>query len=375
MTSVSTPDRLAPAGEPASTGGPRRPWPVGRPSARRRSVLVLSVLAVLLVAGAVVSAMVGQLDVGARGVSGAILERIGISTAWAPDRLMADAIWFIRMPRVVMCLVVGAALAVAGAVMQAVFGNPLAEPGVVGVSAGAALGAAVAIALGFTAAGGGGIAVMAFLGGLVATLFVYATARSEGRTEVVTLLLTGIAVNAFAGAGLALVLFSADTASREQIVFWQLGSINGTRWIEVAIAAAVTLPGVVVALTAARRYDLLALGERTASHLGVRVERLRIGSIVLVALMTGAAVAFTGIVAFIGLVAPHVMRMLLGPGHRLLLIGSAVGGAVLIVWADILARTVIAGADLPLGLFTAAIGGPFFLHLVRRARSRAGGWA
>lgn len=338
-------------------------------------MLILSVLTILLVAGAVLSALVGQLDVGARGVSGAVLERIGVSTPWRPDQLTADAIWFIRVPRVVMCLVVGAALAVAGAVMQAVFANPLAEPGVVGVSAGAALGAAVAIALGFTAAGGGGIAVMAFLGGLVATLFVYATARSGGRTEVVTLLLTGIAVNAFAGAGLALVLFSADTASREQIVFWQLGSINGTRWVEVAIAAAVTVPGVLVALTAARRYDLLALGERTASHLGVRVERLRIGSIVLVALMTGVAVAFTGIVAFIGLVAPHVIRMLLGPGHHLLLIGSAVGGAVLIVWADILARTVIAGADLPLGLFTAAIGGPFFLHLVRRARTQAGGWA
>ncbi len=338
-------------------------------------MLVLSALAVLLVTGAVVSAMVGQLDVGVRGVSGAVLDRLGMSTAWAPDQLMSDAIWFIRMPRVVMCLVVGAALAVAGAVMQAVFGNPLAEPGVVGVSAGAALGAAVAIALGLTAAGGGGIAVLAFLGGLVATLFVYATARSQGRTEVVTLLLTGIAVNAFAGAGLALVLFSADTASREQIVFWQLGSINGTRWIEVMIAAVVTVPGLIIALTAARRYDLLALGERTAGHLGVRVERLRIGSIVLVALMTGAAVAFTGVVAFIGLVAPHVMRMLLGPGHRLLLIGSALGGAVLIVWADILARTVIAGSDLPLGLFTAAIGGPFFLHLVRRARSQAGGWA
>jgi iron complex transport system permease protein len=347
---------------------PRRPV-VGR------ATLVLGGLVVLLVAGVLVSAGVGQLGVGARGVTGALLDRVGVSTSWRPDAMVADAIWFIRVPRIAMCVVVGTALAVAGAVMQAVFGNPLAEPGVVGVSAGAALGAAIAIAAGLTAMGGGGIALLAFLGGLGATLFVYATARSRGRTEVVTLLLTGIAVNAFAGAGLALVLFSTDTASREQIVFWQLGSINGTRWVEVVIAASVTLPGVVVALLAARRYDVLALGERTAAHLGIRVERLRILSIVMVALLTGAAVAFTGIVAFVGLVAPHVMRMLLGPGHRLLLVGSAAGGAALIVWADVLARTIVAGADLPLGLFTSVIGGPFFLHLVRRARSRAGGWA
>jgi iron complex transport system permease protein len=336
---------------------------------------VLGGLGVALVLGVLVSSTVGQLDVGIRGVIGALLDRVGLETAWRPDELVRDAIWFIRAPRVVMCVVVGAALAVAGAVMQAVFGNPLAEPGVVGVSAGAALGAAVAIAAGLTAAGGGGIAALAFLGGLASTLFVYATARSQGRTEVVTLLLTGIAVNAFAGAGLALVLFVSDTASREQIVFWQLGSINGTRWVEVAIAGPVAVLGVVAALAAARRYDLLALGERTAAHLGVRVELLRIGSIVLVALMTGAAVAFTGIVAFVGLVVPHVMRMLLGPAHRRVLVASAIGGAVLVVWADVLARTIVAGADLPLGLFTSVVGGPFFLHLVRRARTRAGGWA
>lgn len=349
--------------------------PAARWAAPARSTSVLVVLGALLLVGIVTSAAIGQLDVEARGVVGAVLGRAGIATGWQPEPFVGDAIWFIRIPRVVMGVVIGIALAVAGAVMQAVFGNPLAEPGVVGVSAGAALGAAIAIATGLTAAGGSGVAVLAFFGGLAATLLVYGAARSQGRTEVVTLLLTGIAVNAFAGAGLALVLFTTSTASREQIIFWQLGSINGTRWVEVGIAAAVTIPAVVLALTAARRYDLLALGERAAGHLGVRVELLRICSIVLVALLTGAAVAFAGIVVFVGLVAPHVMRMLLGPAHRLLLVGSALGGAALIVWADVLARVVVAGADLPLGLFTSVLGGPFFLHLVRRARSQAGGWA
>lgn len=342
---------------------------------RRAPSAVIAVMSGLLVLGVLAAATVGQLDVTPAGVVGSILDRIGVETAWRPEPLLGEALWFIRFPRIAMCIAVGAALAVAGAVMQAVFGNPLAEPGVVGVSAGAALGAAIAIAAGLTFAGGWAVAVMAFVGGLVATLFVYTTARREGRTEVVTLLLTGIAVNAFAGAGLALVLFAGDTTSREQIVFWQLGSMNGSRWPEVLIVAVVMLGGVAFAVLAARQYDLLALGERSAAHLGVRVERLRIASVVVVALLTGAAVAFVGIVAFVGLVVPHVVRMLVGPSHTTLVVGSAVAGAVLLVWADVLARTLVAGADLPIGLLTSAVGGPFFLHLVRRARSRAGGWA
>lgn len=343
---------------------------------RTRTVVVVALLVAALAVGLVVSALVGQLDVSARGVVGAVLDRVGVQTAWRPQEdLLVDALWYVRFPRVVMCVVVGAALAVAGAMMQAVFGNPLAEPGVVGVSVGAALGAAVAIATGVSVGGGWTVALLAFLGGLAATVFVYSTARSEGRTEVVTLLLTGIAVNAFAGAGLALVLFAGDTGSREQIVFWQLGSMNGSRWSEVLVVAIVTVPSVVFALAVARRYDLLALGERSASHLGVRVERLRIASIGVMALLTGAAVAFTGIIAFVGLVVPHAVRMVLGPAHRTLLLGSVLAGAVLLVWADVLARTLVQGADLPIGLLTSVVGGPFFLHLVRRARTRAGGWA
>ena len=306
---------------------------------------------------------------------GTLLDRVGIDSAWRPDDLTADAIWFIRMPRVAMSLLVGLCLAVAGVMMQAVFGNPLAEPGVVGVSAGAALGAAVAIAAGWEFGGGWGIALCAFVAGLAATAFVYSTARREGRTEVVTLLLTGIAVNAFAGAGLALVLFAGDTTSREQIVFWQLGSINGTRWIEVLPVVIIALGGTAFAVWAARRYDVLALGERSALHLGVDVERLRIASMVVIALLTSVAVAFTGIIAFVGLVIPHMMRMVVGPRHGVLIVASALAGAVLLIWCDVLARTAVGGADLPIGLMTSLVGGPFFLHLVRRARSRSGGWA
>ena len=288
---------------------------------------------------------------------------------------MESTLWFVRFPRILMGLLVGAALAVAGAVMQAIFGNPLAEPGVVGVSSGAALGAATAIVLGASVLGGAGIAVFAFLGALLETLLVDVVSRAGGRTEVVTLLLTGIAINAFAQAGIAFVLFVADTASREQIVFWQLGSIAGSLWSQVAIVAAVGVAGVIAAILLAQRLDLLALGERNARHLGVNVERLRLVSIVLVALLTGVAVAFTGIIAFVGLVVPHIIRMIIGPAHRGLIVASAVGGGALLVLADLLTRTMVAGAELPIGMLTSLIGGPFFFYLLWRQRRRSGGWA
>lgn len=340
-----------------------------------RRVAVFTGLTVLLIAGTIASVTVGQLEVSVREVLGTALHVVGVDTGWRPDESIIErSLTFIRFPRVVMSLLVGAALAISGVVMQAIFGNPLAEPGVVGVSAGAALGAAVAIATGISVAGGWSVAALAFVGGMVATIFVYATARNQGRTEVVTLLLTGIAVNAFAGAGLALVLFAGDSSAREQIVFWQLGSMNGSRWSQVVVVFAVALPATILAIFLARQYDLLSLGERTAKHLGSRVERLRIVSIVVVTLLAAVAVAFAGIIAFVGLVVPHLIRMLIGPAHRALLIASALGGGALLVWADLVARTIVSGADLPIGMLTSLIGGPFFFYLIRRARARSGGW-
>jgi iron complex transport system permease protein len=341
-----------------------------------RRIIVGAALGAVLVGGVMASALLGQLPVSPAEVFGSILRAIGIANDWAPtDPIVESTLWVVRFPRIVMAAFVGASLAAAGAVMQAIFGNPLAEPGVVGVSSGAALGAATAIVLGAAAVGEGAIAGFAFVGGLLATLLVYLVSRANGRTEVVTLLLTGIAVNAFAGAGLAFVLFSADSASREQIIFWQLGSLNGSLWREVAIVAGVAAVGVAVAILLGRRYDLLSLGERNARHLGVDVERLRVISIVVVALLTGVGVAFVGIIAFVGLVVPHLVRMLLGPRHRALIATSAIAGAGLLLGADLLARTLVPGAELPIGLLTSLVGGPFFFYLLWRQRRRSGGWA
>lgn len=363
MTATLTP--------PAEVGS--APLPTTR---HPRLVLVTVVLVVALVVLGIVSAGSGQLAVPPDQVLGSVLHRIGLDWLPLPTHPNGDAaLWSIRFPRVAMAMLVGAALATAGAVMQGVFGNPLADPGVVGVSSGAALAACTGIVFGLSFAGAYTTALLAFIGGLIATAGVYLLARSDGRTEVVTLVLTGVAVNAVGGAGIAFLTFLGDTQSREQIVFWQLGSLNGTRWAYVGVVAPLVVVGVLAAMLLARRLDLLSLGERAARHVGVDVERLRMISIVVVALLTAAAVAFCGIISFVGLVVPHLIRMLLGPGHRVLVPLSALGGAVLLTGADLVARTAVAYADLPIGMLTALVGGPFFFWLIRRTRRSAGGWA
>ena len=340
------------------------------------TTLVFGGLAVALLAMVVVSAGNGQLEVPAREVIGSIFHRVGLDIGAVPSHPQGEAaLWQVRFPRIAMGVIVGASLATAGTLMQGVFGNPLAEPGVVGVSAGAAVAAACAIAFGISIAGNWTIPLFAFLGGLFTTLLVYAMSREAGRTEVVTLVLTGIAVNAVANAGLAFTMFAADTQAREQIIFWTLGSLNGTRWQYVALVAPLCALGIVGALFLSRQLDLLSLGDRAARHVGIDVERLRLGSIVLVALLTAAAVSFSGIIGFVGLVVPHLLRIVLGPGHRALLPASALGGALLLVSADLAARTLVPYADLPLGMLTALVGGPFFFWLLRRTRRTAGGWA
>lgn len=346
------------------------------PRARRaRAGLLALALLVALVIAALLSAGMGQLSASPVEVLATLLKQVGIDLGVVPEGPNVEAaLTTIRFPRVVMSIVIGAALAVAGLLMQAIFGNPLAEPGVVGVSSGAAVGACSAIVFNLTFFGEWTVPVLAFGAGLAVTLLVYGLSRAGGRTEVVTLLLTGIALNAFCGAALALLTFLGDTSAREQIVFWQLGSLNGSMWQQVLVVLPFVLVGLTGAAFLARRLDLLALGEKSARHLGVNVEVLRVTAIVLTALLVGAAVAFAGIIAFVGLVIPHLMRMILGPAHGPLLITSTLGGALLLTIGDLIARTAVPFADLPIGMLTSLVGGPFFFWLLRRSRKRAGGW-
>ncbi|MFI0236472.1 FecCD family ABC transporter permease [Streptomyces sp. NPDC016845] len=353
---------------PSTTGEP-----AARRSGRRTWLLTVSLAAALALL-ALLSAGVGAYDIPPGDVLSSVQHHLGLGGS-ALDRVAESVLWNVRLPRVVLALLVGASLGCAGALMQGVFGNPLAEPGVIGISSGAAVGAVACIALGLNFFGTWTITVCAFVSGLATVLVVYVMSRSNGRTEVVTLILTGIAVNAFAGALIGLFLSYADTAAVNQITFWQLGSLAQATWPKVLAVLPCAALGLLIAPFYTRKLDLLSLGERPARHLGVDVERLRVILILVIALLTAAAVAVSGVIGFVGLVIPHLLRMLAGPGHRFLVPGSALGGAVVLVGADLAARTIAAPAELPIGVLTALTGSPFFFWLLRRTRRKQGGWA
>ncbi|RKN75760.1 iron ABC transporter permease [Streptomyces klenkii] len=361
-----------PSPVPASAEPGGEPAPPGR--RRRTPALLTAGLAAALLVACLLSAGLGAYEIPLGDVLGSLLHRAGLGGAEL-DRVPESVLWNVRLPRVALALLVGASLGCAGALMQGVFGNPLAEPGVIGISMGSAVGAVAAISLGLTFLGNWTVTACAFAAGLVTVLLVYTLSRAGGRTEVVTLILTGIAVNAFGGALVGLGIFLADNAQVTQITFWQLGSLAQATWPKVLAVLPCALVGLAVAPLYGRKLDLLALGERPARHLGVDVERLRLVMVLVVALLTAAAVAVAGVITFVGLLVPHLLRMAAGPGHRFLVPGSALGGALVLVAADLAARTAAQPTELPLGVLTALFGSPFFFWLLRRTRRKQGGWA
>ena len=348
---------------------------VGASAPRLRPGWLIAGLALALVVAALLAAGIGAYEISPAEILGSVLHRIGLDVGPVPPGVGDSVLWDIRVPRVALAALVGASLGGAGAAMQGTFSNPLAEPGIVGVSSGAALGAVASIVVGLTWLGSWSLTAAAFVGGLLTVVLVYLASRSNGRTEVVTLILTGIAVNALAGAFIGLFMFFSTDAELRSITFWQLGSVAQATWPKVAAVAPVALVGTVLAVWMAPKLDLLALGERSARHLGVDVERLRVRMLVIVALLTAAAVAVSGIILFVGLVVPHLVRMVAGPAHRTLVVCSALGGALLLVVGDLIARTVAQPAEVPLGVLTALVGSPFFFWLLRRTRASQGGWA
>lgn len=282
----------------------------------------------------------------------------------------------IRLPRTVLGLVVGAALAMSGAVMQGLFRNPLADPGLVGVTAGAGLAAVTVIVLGAGALGAvlGGLAfyalpLAAFAGGLVTTTLLYAIATRQGRTSVATMLLAGIAIAALAGAATGMLIFVSDDQQLRDFTFWTLGSLTGASWEKVWVASAFLVVVVAVLPTLSAGLDALLLGEGEARHLGIPVQLVKRLSVFAVAAAVGASVAVAGPIGFVGIVVPHLLRLVIGPRHAGLLPTSALLGAVLLVGADMVARTIVAPAELPIGIVTAILGAPFFLWLLLRQRS------
>ncbi|MFT5044266.1 MAG: iron complex transport system permease protein [Porticoccaceae bacterium] len=346
---------------------------------RNRSLLVLPVLVVMMLVVSIMSLGVGAVAVPFTDVTGIVFKAIGFPLTTEYSAINVAVVESIRMPRVILGILVGASLAVCGTALQGLFRNPLADPALVGVSSGAALGAVTVIVLSqsvlFSVSqflGSYLLPLSAFVGGVLVTLIVYRLAQTGQRTEVTTLLLAGIAVGSLSSAGTGLLTYMADDFQLRTLTFWSMGSLGGITWSKLSVSAVLMLIAIFVIPTQARPLNALLLGESEAMHLGFDLQRTKRLLILLIALGVGAAVSVSGIIGFIGLVTPHLVRLVLGPDHRILLPASALVGASLLLLADLFARTIVAPSELPIGIVTALVGGPFFIWLLMKYRRQGG---
>lgn len=331
---------------------------------RTRFTVTLSMLAGLLLVVSGIALVVGPSGLSPADVLTALFDPDGVGPG-------ADIVRRIRLPRLVVAALVGASLATSGVIFQALLRNPLADPFVLGVSGGAALGGIAVLALGSAVGlGYGAVPVAAFAGCLITTLLLYLIAGRGSRVSATGLLLTGVVFNAFASAAIVFMASMAGMMESGRIFIWLIGNLSSARvdlWPWLAAFLAI---GIACALPLARGLNALALGEETAEQLGVSIERDKRVLVVATSLMVGAAVSAAGLVGFVGLIIPHLLRLIIGPDHRLLVPASALGGASFLVLCDTVARTALGGRELPVGAITALVGGPLFLYLLRRSRGR-----
>lgn len=347
-----------------------------QPSGRAHKTTLLTVaLAATAVVALLLNLAIGAYVIALEDILRSIGSLAGLLPADAADSRDVAVLTTIRMPRTLLAAMSGAGLALSGAVLQGLFRNPLADPGIIGVSGGAALGAALAIVgAGFLPAAvrpfasGVLLPASAFATALATTIVVYRLGRGTTGPSVALMLLAGIACNAIAFAGVGFLSFVATDEQLRSLTFWNLGSVGGATWTHIAVCAAVTMPAASLLLRLASQLDALSLGFDEARHIGVDIERFKRRAVVLATLVVGVLVSLTGVIGFVGLVAPHMVRLAIGPGHRSLLPLAALLGATLLMAADLLSRTIVAPAELPVGILTTAAGAPFFLWLLVRSR-------
>ncbi len=340
-----------------------------------RSAAVWPALAMALLVAAALSLSLGAADLAPTDAALALLARVPGLAVLDPGLSSAQEtiVFGLRLPRLALALLVGCALSVAGVVMQAFFQNPMAAPSIIGISAGASLGATVAVVTGVstTVAGLGAVPMAAFVGALAVTAVVYVLSRRGGTTPVGVLLLTGIAMGSLMSALAALVLVTGQDPSRrdlDQVVYWMLGSVAAGGWSRVLLILPYVLIAGALTWLFGRDLNVLTLGDDTAYYLGLNVEQVRLILLALSSLLTAAAVAVSGIIGFVGLIVPHLMRIICGPDHRVLLPAAGLAGGVLLVLADVLARTIAAPTEVPVGVITSLLGAPFFLYLLHHRR-------
>jgi len=337
---------------------------VNKPVGNRTMILTL---ALVTLAALMVSIRFGAIDFSVADIQGAFASLLpGHAEPSLDQRIFLE----LRLPRALLCLLVGASLGVGGTLMQALFRNPIVEPGLVGTSSGAAFGSALFFVLGGLLNLGASLwslPLAACLGGVLSTYLVFLLARSheEGRSSIVMLLLTGLAVNALFMSAIGFLSYVARDPQARSITFWSLGTLSGASWRAVEIVAVSTIGGTAIALRYAKQLNALMIGEEEATYLGVNVNRLKwiilSVNVVIVAVATG----FTGVISFVGLVVPHILRMLRGSDNRFLILGSALTGATLVSLADLIARLSLRPAELPIGIVTSAVGVPVFIYLLR----------
>jgi iron complex transport system permease protein len=347
--------------------------------AERRTALrfgvLLAVMAAVVILSAFAACLFGRIDIPPAAVGKALLSGFGWDGAQAVDETRRLVVFDIRFSRVLLSMLVGLSLAVAGAVFQGILRNPLADPFTIGVSTGAAFGASLAIFLGLGARsvlGFGLLPAAALAGAMAALFFVIALGRIEGHLRRDTMILAGIVVATFLSALISL-LKSLDEESVASIVFWVMGSFQGRGWTHTLFALPYAAAGLALVGFHARELDILAMGDLQAVQVGVNLERVRLVLLLGASLLTAAAVSVSGVIGFVGLIVPHLVRMTVGAEHRRLLALSGLLGAVTLLWSDVLARTLLPGGEeLPVGVVTALMGGPFFCILLKRHKRRIG---
>lgn len=344
----------------------------------KKSGIILLALGILLPVSLIITSGIGAADIHSSTVAKVLFSRLGIGNFEGLSSSHDAIIWNIRFPRVLMTMLVGGALALSGAAMQGLFRNPLADPSIIGVTSCAALTTAIVIVLlnpflepWQEFAGIGPISIASFIGAVLASYLIFAIGREKKRTHVATMLLGGIALNALAGAGIGLLVYLADDTELRTLTFWTLGSMGSAQWKQVLWMLIAVILSIALIFPFSKSFNALSLGEKQASHLGVNVESLKTRIILSTGLSVGVSVAFCGIIGFVGLVVPHILRLLGESRHQFLLPASFLGGGLLLTWADALARTIVSPAELPIGILTSLIGSPIFMYLLLKEKRSA----
>lgn len=337
---------------------------------KRRSAVVFLLLAAALAAVVVLAVGAGAVRVPASAVLRLLAWHLGFRSVGTPEPQQAAIILLIRLPRVAAAVLVGAALAVGGAVMQGLFRNPMASPDILGVSTGASLGAVIAIASGLGASGPFFLPALAVAGALLAAFLIYAVASWRGRTSLLYVVLAGLAISSFFNGLVSAILMLARQWEVSQFIFWTMGGLDGRTWPQVLLALPLLVPGLAVLFFYARELNLLSLGEEDAQSAGLAVERTKRVLLAVTAVVAGGAISVSGPVGFLGLLIPHLFRLLLGPDHRRLLPASALGGALFLTGCDLVGRVLAPPFEIRVGILTAILGSPYFLFLILRAQRR-----